>query len=160
MNKKKKEHGIEYNGKKKEHKYYDKYRITMDKRESMNIIASIGLQHTFKFYIIIHTIWQHYNVSKLYSWCHRETYHNNMPNVFKKIFYYTNKVAVYWLLHFWSLASDGWTIPYAFLKKCNGGTKLRKNSGTSVVACSLLQRFPYMYDSMWFYVPIQNEEFY
>jgi len=41
MSKKKRE----YNGKKREREYYNtKYRITMDRRESINIMANIGLQ--------------------------------------------------------------------------------------------------------------------
>ena len=43
MSKKKREHGREYNGKKREHEYY-KYRTTIGKRESTNTMASIGLQ--------------------------------------------------------------------------------------------------------------------
>ena len=43
MSKKKKECGREYN-EKREREYYDRYRTTMDKRESMNTMASVGLQ--------------------------------------------------------------------------------------------------------------------
>ena len=78
--KKKREHGREYN-EKRERKYYDKYRTTMSRTESTNTMASIGLQRMrhhyahyflmsqyisiFKFYIIMHTVWQRRNVSKL-----------------------------------------------------------------------------------------------
>ena len=48
----------------------------------------------FKFYIIMHTIWQRRNVSKLHSWCHREICCINTSSVFKKTFYYINKAVV------------------------------------------------------------------
>ena len=44
MSKKKRECGREYNEKKREREYYDKYKTMMGKRESMNTMASIGLQ--------------------------------------------------------------------------------------------------------------------
>ena len=59
MSKEKREREREYNGKRGESGHYDKYRITMGRRESTNTMASIG-----GTYIIMRTVWQRHNASR------------------------------------------------------------------------------------------------
>jgi len=131
-------------------------------------------------YIIMRTSWQCRNASRslnFISLCIQfdnvAMYQNYIHDVIekyvlilirrmflKKILYYTNKTVIYRRLHFLSLTCVGWTISYAFQNKCDGGDETEKELGHCYCIIHsdgpLLQRFPSMYDSMRFYVLIQN----
>jgi len=109
MSKKKRErNGREYNGKKREREYCDKYRITLGRRESTNTMASIDLQR--EGYIIMRTIRLYRNSSRFLNFislCKQfgnvAMYQNYIHGIIakyvvlirrmslKKIFYYISK---------------------------------------------------------------------
>ena len=168
-------HGREYNEKKREREYYDNYRTTVDRRESTSTMASRTTSGTF---IIMRTSWQCRNASRslnFVSLCIQfgnvamyqnyihviEKYVVLIHRMFLKKSFITNKTVIYRRLHFLSLGCVGWTISYAFQKKCDGGDETEIELGHCYCISHsdgpLLQRFPSMYDFMRFYVLIQNE---
>jgi len=129
VSKKKRERGREYKGKKRKREYYDKYRITMGRKENTNTMMSIWLQQVehislcalfgnVSINFIPCILWQRCNVSKLHSWYHRETCRINTSNVIKENLLLHLEIVIYRRLHFLSLVE---TISYAFLKKFGGG---------------------------------------
>ena len=170
MSKKKREHGRDYNGRKKnvntmisigpqwiekEHEYYGEYRTTAggtyiimriiwqyrNASRSLNFILYILFDNVAMYQSYIHVIAEHVVLTCRMS--------------LKKIFYYTNKAVAYQRLHF-LLLLVGWTIPYTFLKIRDGG-KLRKSSGNVVASVVQMDRYYTLSKHVWFHEILRSK---